>query len=238
MALLSLLLGLLVPLVDMLIRRWLLPWLPLALGILFLAIGSWTSSFDAAHPRPNNLFYALEGSTGKAFWLSTDEYLDRWTRTFFPGDTVQRKVPEIFGDRHWRFWAAPAPAFALPAPAVEVLTDSVTAGIRKINLQVRSLRHAPEFDVYVEGSEVLSSQVQGRIFSPAPLREWRLDAFGIAQEGLNIELKVKAGVPFTIRVIDFSFALPPADFPPRPADMIPQPFGLSDTTAVVKTIAF
>ena len=236
--LLSLLLGLLVPLIEVLTRRWLLPWLPLVIGILFLAIGSWTSGFDATHPRPNNLFYALEGSTGKAFWLSTDEDLDRWTRTFFPGDAVQRKVPEIFGDRHWQFWAAPAPVFALPAPAVEVLADNITAGTRKINLQIRSLRHAPEFDVYVEGTEVLSSQVQGRIFSQTLLREWRLDAFGIAQEGLNIELKVKAGAPFKIRVIDFSFALPPADFPPRPADMIPQPFGLSDTTAVVRTIAF
>lgn len=238
MALLLLLLGLLAPLVEILMRHWLLPWLPLVCAILFLAIGSWSSSFDAAHPRHNNLFYALEGATGKAFWLSTDESLDRWTRTFFPGDAVQRKVPEIFGDRRWRFWAAPAPAFALLAPAVEVLADSITANVRKINLQIRSLRHAPEFDVYVEGAEVLSSRVQGRIFSPAPLRQWRLDAFGIAEEGLNIELKVKAGTPFKIRVIDFSLELPPADFPPRPADMIPQPFGLSDTTAVVRTVAF
>ena len=90
MALLVMLLGLLVPLIDVLTHRLLLPWLALATGILFLVIGSFTSGFDTEHPRPDNLFYAVDGSTGKAFWLSQDKYLDEWTRTFFPGNPERR----------------------------------------------------------------------------------------------------------------------------------------------------
>jgi len=238
MAVLVMLLGLLVPLIDVLIRRLLLPWLALALGILFLLTGSFTSGFDSEHPRPNNLFYAVDGSTGSALWLSQDKYLDEWTRTFFPGNPGRHPVPEIFGNRSGDFWAAAAPVFALPAPAIKVLEDTTTANSRKMNIQVQSLRHAPKLSLYVEGSGVISSKVEGRLFSQAFRPEWRLKSFGIPEEGLNIELNVQAGSPFKIRVMDLSYELPQTGSQPRPSSMIVQPFGLSDTTVVVKTIAF
>ena len=65
MVFLVMLLGLLVPLIDVLTKRLALPGLALATGILFLVIGSFTSGFDTEHPRPDNLFYAVDGSTGK-----------------------------------------------------------------------------------------------------------------------------------------------------------------------------
>ena len=232
------LLGLLVPLIDVLIRRLLLPWLALATGILFLVTGSFTSGFDTEHPRPDNLFYAVDGATGNALWLSQDKYLDEWTRTFFPGNPERRRIPEIFGDRSGDFWAAAAPVFALPAPAIKVLEDTTTANSRKMNIQVQSLRHAPELSLSVEGTGVISSKVEGRLFSQAFRPEWRLKGFGIPEEGLNIELNVQAGSPFKIRVMDFSYELPQTGSQPRPSSMIVQPFGLSDTTVVVKTIAF
>ncbi len=238
MAVLVMLLGLLVPLIDVLIRRLLLPWLALATGILFLVTGSFTSGFDTGHPRPDNLFYAVDGSTGNALWLSQDKYLDEWTRTFFPANPERRRIPEIFGDRSGDFWAAAAPVFALPAPAIKVLKDTTTANSRKMNIQVRSLRHAPELSLSVEGTGVISSKVEGRLFSQAFRPEWYLKGFGIPEEGLNIELNVQAGSPFKIRVTDFSYELPQTDSQPRPSNMIAQPFGLSETTVVVKTIAF
>jgi hypothetical protein len=238
MIFLVMLLGLLVPLINLLIHRLLLPWLSLATGILFLAIGSFTSGFDVEHPRPDNLFYAVNGSTGNALWLSQDKSLDEWTRTFFPGNPERRPVPEIFGEGSKDYWAATAPVLALPAPTIEVLEDSTAANIRKINIQVRSLRHAPKLNLYLEGAGVISSKVNGRLFSQAIHREWSLKGFGIPEDGLNIELNVQAGTPFKIRVIDFSYELPRASSQPRPPNMIVQPFGLSDTTAVANTIAF
>jgi hypothetical protein len=238
MVFLVMLLGLAAPLIDVLTRSLVLPWLSLATGILFLVTGSFTSGFDTGHPRPYYLFYAVDGSTGNALWLSQDKYLDEWIRTFFPGNPEQRRIPEIFGDRSSEFWAATAPVFALPAPAIEVLEDSTTANIRKINIQVRSLRRAPKLSLSLEGTGVISSKVEGRLFSPAFRREWSLKSFGIPEEGLNIELNVQAASPFKVRVIDFSYQLPQTNSQPRPPDMIPQPSGLNDTTLVAKTIAF
>jgi hypothetical protein len=238
MAFLAMLLGLSVPLVDLLARRLFLQWLAPAAAVLFLAIASFTAGFDTRHPRPNNLFYGLDGATGKAFWLSADKTLDAWTKTFFPDHPVQRQVPEILGDGSGVYWVAPAPVFALQAPGVEVLEDGVASGIRKITIRVRSLRHAPKLNVVVEGAGVLASKVQGRLFSQTLRQAWRLKSFGMAGEGLVIELHVQADATFKIRVIDFSYELPRTNLPSRPSGMIPRPFGLSDTTAAVKTIAF
>ncbi len=238
MAFLVLLLGLLVPLIDVLIRRLLLPWLSLAIGFLFLVIASFTSGFDTAHPRPDNLFYAVDGSNGNALWLSKDKFLDEWTRTFFPASPERRPVPEIFGEGTKDYWVAKASEFALPAPIIEVLEDNTADNSRKINIQVRSLRHAPKLNLYVEGAGVISSKVNGRLFSQAFHREWSLKSFGIPAEGLNIVLNVQAGTPFKIRVIDFSYELPQIGSQPRTSKMISQPFGLSDMTVVANTIAF
>jgi len=238
MAVLVLLLGLLVPLIEVLIHRLLLPWLALATSILFLMTGSFTAGFDTDHPRPDNLFYAVDGSTGKAFWLSQDKYLDKWTRTFFPGNPEWRRIPEIFGERSKDYWAAAAPVFDLPVPTIELLEDSTEGNSRKINIQVRSLRRAPRLSLSVEGTGVISSKVEGRLFSKAFRPEWRLKGFGIPAEGLNIELNVQAGSPFKIRVIDISYELPLTSSLPRPSNMIAQPFGISDTTIVARTFSF
>jgi hypothetical protein len=229
---------LLVPLIDVLTQRLALPRLALAAGIVFLVTGSFTSGFDREHPRPDNLFYAVDGSTGNALWLSQDTSLDEWTRTFFRGDSERRQVPEIFGEESRYYWVAAAPALALPAPTLEVLKDSTTANSRKITIQVRSLRQAPKLSLTIEGTGVISSKVEGRLFSQAVSREWRLEGFGLPEEGVNIELNVQAGSPFKIRVIDFSYELPQTGFQSRPSDTIPQPSGLSDTTVVAKTIVF
>jgi hypothetical protein len=238
MAVLVLLLGLLVPLIEVLIRRLLLPWFALATGILFLVIGSFTAGFDTDHPRPDNLFYAVDGSTGNALWLSQDTYLDEWTRTFFPGNPERRRIPEIFGERARDYWVAAAPVFDLPVPTLEVLEDRTEGNSRKINILVRSLRRAPRLSLSVEGTGVISSKVEGRFFSQAFRREWRLKGFGIPDEGFNIELNVQVGPPFKIRVIDFSYELPLTSSQLRPSNMIPQPFGMSDTTVVARTFAF
>lgn len=232
-AVLAMLLGLSTPLLDRLLLRPLLPRLPLSLGVGFLALGSLTAGFNTEHPRPVNLFYALDGASGKALWLSANRSLDPWTGRFFPAPATRRRVPEIFGDDSGLYWTAPAHAFGVKAPVIEVLEDTVSTGIRKLNVRVQSLRQAPEIRVSVEGAAVLDAKVEGRIFSPAPRRPWRLKSFAVDQDGLALELRVKAGVPFKIRATDIVYALPWAPIPPRPADTMPQPFGLSDTTLAV-----
>ena len=238
MGVLALFLGLLTPQIELLLRNFILPWVPLISGLGFLITGSLTSGFDNQHPQPNNLFYALDSVSGKALWLSTDRTLDSWTRTFFASSKQKRQVPEIFGANTATLWAAVAPTLPLKAPEIKVLGDSVKADIRTITLQVSSLRQAPELNVYLEGTGVISSRIENRIASKSLIPEWRFQGFGFLDKGVHIELTVKSGEPFKIRVLDFTYELPFTSFSPRPADMMTQPFGLSDTTTVVNTLTF
>lgn len=235
---LVLILGLSAPLLDLLTRSFILPPVPLITGLVLLIIGSFTSGFYTEHPRPNHLFYALDSVTGKAFWLSNNQSLDEWTETFFPGVKERRQVKEIFGEKSMNYWAGSAPRLPLQVPVVNVLQDTIESGVRNIRIQVRSLRHAPELHVFVEGASVFGSKVENRIISQALDSDWGFQGFGFSERGLTVELDVKTGGPFKIRVIDISYGLPQTDALPRPADTIAQPAGLSDTTVVVNTVAF
>lgn len=234
---LAMLLGLAAPLLDSLLRRPFLLWLPPALGVVCLALGSYTAAFDAEHPRPVNLFYAVDGASGKALWLSANDTLDPWTERFFPASAARRQVTEIFGADSPLYWTASAPAFAGQAPDIEMRENTVAAGIRKVMVRVKSLRQAPEIRVAVEGATVLDAKVQGRIFSPTPRQAWRIKSFAVGKRGLVIELRVPAGISFQIRAADISYSLPQTNTQPRPAGTIPQPFGLSDTSLAVTTKA-
>jgi hypothetical protein len=235
---LALFLGLIAPLLDLLTRSFVLPSAPLIIGLVLLITGSFHSGFDTEHPRPNHLFYAQDSVSGKAFWLSNDKSPDEWTRSFFPDSNKKRQIKEIFGEKSTLYWVGSAPVLFLQAPKATVLKDTIMSGMRKINIQVRSLRNAPELRVYLEGASVLSSKVENRVFSQKLDPDWSLQGFGLSEMGLNIELNVGAGSPFQIRVIDFSYGLPRTNLPPRPENTIPQLFSTSDTTAVANAIAF
>ena len=239
---LVLLLGLLTPLFELIgQRKWIIK-SSLLLGLTALIAGSLTAGFDADHPRQNTLFYALDNSGQRAFWLSTDKHLDEWTSAFFPTIQAKQQVPELFGDSFPAMWAAPAFLLAFQPPIIETLEDSAisdnSAGKRQLKIRVKSPRHAPKLKVMIEGIAVLQSKVAGQFYSQIPQTHWGLDSMGLIDEDLIIEFMVNAGIPFTVRVIDFSYGLLATVLNPRPAGMISKPSEFSDTTAVVSVINF
>ncbi len=237
---LVLLLGLLAPLLKMIGQRKLVVGSSLLLGFAALAAGSLSSGFDANHPRQNTLFYTLSGTPQHAYWLSSDKQLDGWTSTYFPNIRAKKHMPGLFGDSFPPLWAAPAAVLTLQAPTIETLEDIAIAGTspgqRQLKIRVKSSRHAPKMKVAIEGIDVLQSKVAGQPYTQSPRTHWRLDSVGLNDEGLVIEFLVKPGIPFSIRVIDFSYGLPAITSMPRPASMISSPSELSDTTAVVKVL--
>lgn len=175
--------------------------------------------------------------TGRAFWLSNDKTLDRWTRNYFPHVKEKRRLTTVFGEQSQPYWVENAPAFPLAPPIIDAVNDFEDSGIRKIRFQVRSQRQAPEIRVFVEGADVLSAKVENKSLFPATASSWRFRGLGFSAQNLHFELTVNTGRPFTIRAIDYSYELPPTALPSRPPDMMIQPFGMSDTTAVVNAVS-
>ena len=76
----------------------------------FVADWNCDASFDARHPQPDSITYALNLDTGQAVWESPDERPDAWTSQFLGANPRTGSVADYIGD--------PDPRLHSPAPTV------------------------------------------------------------------------------------------------------------------------
>lgn len=245
-------LGLLIPHLDLIARpkTWVLPGAAAVLGVGLLLTASLMPSFDAKHPKPNSIFYGLNAETGKAIWASMDPRPDSWTSQFLSPAAQSKTLPDFFpGYANDRFLQSDAPAATLAAPSVELLEDSLNAGIRTLRLRVKSVRQAPTLSLYIDSkAEVVKAWLNGKTLdesNTAAIAEskdqWNMRFFGLPPEGFQFTAEIKSSEPVKIRVVDQSYGLPQIpqqSFAPRPNDMIPSSIPFSDTTLVSKSFTF
>lgn len=141
---LVLLLGLLAPQLALIARAIRGRWLPAAasllaalIGVGLLVAGNAASGYDAAHPRPDTLFYAFNADRGEASWATLDPEPDQWTRQFLSRNTEERSVEELFGvggSGSTKVLTGPAPVAPLKPPELELL------GQEEANVTERVLR--------------------------------------------------------------------------------------------------
>jgi hypothetical protein len=250
---LVLLLGLLLGGLDFLTRklRW---WLPAALCVVSLALliaGSLSTRFDNKHPEPDSLFYVLNSDEGKAIWLSFDKQPDAFTGQFFPPGTSKGKVANYVPNMLGSFLNAQAPVAALAAPNVQVVSDEVSEGRRKVRLHLSSSRQAQIVAIYAEkGTEILSASIKDRHIAneraqqqAGAVGEWSLQYYAFDPEGMDLTVEVKPQAPLRLKALDISYGLPSLPnfvVKPRPADIMPMADGVfyQDTTIVSKSYSF
>lgn len=233
-----LLFGVASPLLLGLNERMTLPWVALGISCACFAGGAVTAGFDAAHPRPVSLFYATNGDTGQAMWLSADGQTDAWTGAYFKHNAERRAVPELLGDGSERFWVSPAPRQPVAVPVLTVLEDRTVGKQRRLIVQLTSPRTAPRVKLAVTGTRVLGSQIDGVVLSQTPELAWRARLIGFGAQPVRIGLTVPAAARFQLRVVDVSYGLAGVGVPPYPAGLLAQPFGQSNTIQAWRTLAF
>jgi hypothetical protein len=224
-------------------NKYVVPIAALLVGIGFLVAGSMTAKFDKGHPKPNVVFYGLNGDTGAASWLSTDFLPDEWTSQFFSANFDGNVTAEFLPFLNTPVLTGQAPTVQLAAPAVRVLGDSTTDTLRTISMQITSQRQAPSLVAFVgPETQVVEASVNGKKIEPANLSDddsepggWGLRYYGLPAEGMQLTLKVRPAQHVELRVIDQSYQLPDIPFRPRPDYMQPGQFFYSDTTLVTKS---
>ncbi len=240
MILLALFFGIIAVLLDSLTPRRAFLFAPILIALALLGVGAMTSDFDPAQPQPDNLFYIQSQKDDQAFWVSTDQQLDSWTKTFFSPDSKKQVANNLFGTTQQMFWLHPAPAMHYQAPVIQVLSDSVTASgaskSRHVVIEIRSPRQAPKIVIRIEGASVSKSSVQAHDFSADYHGNWELTVLGMQDAPVRLDLQLAPDTPFTVRVRDVSYGLPPTDFAPRPANMMSQPFRSSDTAQALSVL--
>ncbi len=195
-----------------------------AVGIVFLILGYWGVSFTPDTPKMNMLCYGVNWDEDTAYWISTDEKLDRWMKRYFQ-DGGQYGTIEEFGHgggRVFRKEEAPVPTFA--KPEIEMLRDEAIDGVREVEFRL----HTPRLPEYVwmslpEEVKVLETHFNGEALQP-PDRGWRFRYQGIPQDdGLHFTLRIEGEGPVPMVVREESSGLPPIEGVPmtaRPANMI------------------
>jgi Peptidase family M28 len=242
-AMIVVLIGLLVPHLDLIAKpsRWLLPGAAATLGLGLLAAGTLTAGFDAHHPKPNNIFYALNADTKQAIWASYDEAPDAWTAQFLGADAQKRSVTDYVDESEPLLYSE-APAVSLEAPDVELLDDSTSDGIRTLRVRITPPPRANLLTVTTDAQErVVDAAVDGERApndtsddggSPA----WTLDYSSPSPEGVELTLRVKGTEPLTLTARAATPGLPtiPGEsYRDRPPEMMPQRY--EDRTLVSKS---
>jgi hypothetical protein len=245
-----LLLALLIPQLYAVLKssRWLLPSGMAVLGIALIIYAHQTFKFDRDHPRQNNIFYALNADTGKATWASTDEQVDKWTSGFFPNASERGSIEEYFPNRYSGFLKHEAPVIQVRGPEVAVLDDQTVDDMRVTRLRITSPRQAPIISIYADVTTpdlkaTIDGKSVGDAAKPTPVdadHRWGLIYSAVPPSGIELVLRMKTPQPLKLSVVERSFGLPqiPQMSTTYPADAIPVPTALSDSTFVIRKFTF
>ena len=181
----------------------------LALAVAFTGVGLSVDRFDAAHPVPSRLAYALDTDTGRASWLSTEQSPGEWTAGFV-GTRAELPVdlPYVAGP----VWSGRAEPADLTAAEVEPVSDSVLGTRRELSVRVtpqRSGVRALVLDLHVEGGAVVAGRVAGRAVPDAEMGEDRawIVFHAPPEGGLPASFSIEGGGAVTLRVVEVSDGL-------------------------------
>ena len=259
-AFLAVLLGLaLLPLVDLLHpeavvrqgmpalrarRRGLLPTAVAVLAlVVFTATGLRGDAFDAAHPAPTQLMYALNADDNTAQWLSAEPAPQKWTAHYVSDEPVEivDKLP-AFGEA--KLLTGPATAVALPAPRLTVEADNRSGDTRTLRLRLEPQRPVRLVTLHVAAGAKVSAAIIGGRAVPVDKTAGGAWGFGFIfhappSTGVEVQLTLTAPGPVQFRAMDASDGLTSLPgFVARPADVGVVGSHVSEMLAVARGYTF
>jgi hypothetical protein len=226
----ALLLGLLIPHLDLIARlnRWVLPGAAAIIGLGFLLVGTLTAGFDARHPKPNSIFYALNVDTQKAIWASYDQAPDDWTAQYLGSDAETGSVTDHLPRASQPLLHSEAPSVDLVTPSVEFLDEDMSDGVRTLRMRITAPSQANLLNVTAD-AQIMGAAVDGERLpnvtdddrrQPA----WTLDYWSPPPEGFELTLEIKGTEPPTLTATAGTPglpAIPDNSYRDRPADTMP-----------------
>ncbi|MGY2080945.1 M28 family peptidase [Modestobacter sp. SYSU DS0657] len=191
----------------------LVPGVAVGVAAALLVTGLVVDRFDAEHPAPTQLMYALDADSGEAWWISTEDDPVPWTAEYVAGpDADPGGLTEAFPVFSGDVATGPAEAADLPAPGVAATSTPVHGG-REVTVRVTSERDARLLVLDVSGAEVTGGGVLGRDVPGSVLGEQRLTVTVHAPpaDGVTATFRLAGDGPVTVRALDGTDGL--ADVP-------------------------
>lgn len=234
---LGLFLGLLLPIIDGVVRaqRWLIPAAACLFFLMSVGMAHLSSTYTQGHPLQTNVRYLVDADAGKAYWTSDFEAADYWNIQFFSGKSVP--LPGGFESA----LSNDAPLADTAAPVLSLQKDTVEGGLRKVTLHCQGRAGAisarislsdscPAGRIIVDGKEVAGKADKYH----------SLEYEGLAAEGFDFMLEIDPRAPLDLSVADRSLGLPivPGFNTAYSSTVIPGPGDNSNTVQVTKHYRF
>jgi hypothetical protein len=183
--------------------------------------GLLVDTFDARHPVPSQLVYALDADAGRAWWVSAEHDPGGYTGRYV---SARGDLPLDFPYLRGEVWTGEAAVAELPAPELVAEPASATEGTRRWTVTVTPQRAVRllTLEVVADGGTITRALAEGRDVPEAALGSDRLFVTFHAppDDGVQFTVEVTGDGPVSMRAVDGSDGL--ADLPgfePRPADV-------------------
>jgi len=191
------------------------------LAVACTGIGLATDRFDAAHPKPTQLMYALDADTGQAYWASQQDSAHGWLAQYVTRKTDLSADFPLLADP---LLTGPAAAASLPAPRMSIGSERRNAdGSTTFDLQVQPQRAVRLIDLSSPDAKVLAATVTvGEVSRDVHLTgdRFQLLFHAAPASGITVRLTVADRGRITFRALDGSDGLDGLPgFVPRPADV-------------------
>ena len=226
-------------------KPWTFPGLIAAIAVVFFVLAGIGPGFDKNHRQSNHVVYALDATTQRALWISSDAQPDEWTEQFFGKKPERGPLADPFPLSRRAYLRAPAPVASFKPPEAQVLEDVTVNGLRHLRFHLTSPRGAERISVQIS-AEIVTAAVDGKsLTSDARASEsqnsWSMYYLAVPKEGIELVIETRSAPFLAMRLVDESYGLPPLDratISGRPAHMMPAQFFRSDFTLVSRNYSF
>ncbi len=206
-ALIGLLGGFLVPLMQLLTQswRWSLSLFFMLLGIGILFWGALEANFTAEEPKPNSIFYLYNLDENKQTWISYDEEIDDFTNQFFSDsaafDSLAKglyplRTKNLNGN--WNFLQESKvieldSSFKFNAPLLSVVSDSmINDTTYRYKLLIQPTRKGEWIQVHSPVLEAIWDDTTRINFDRFPARYKYFNIWALPDSGAVIDIETSA----------------------------------------------
>jgi hypothetical protein len=170
------------------------------LAIACLATGLAVDGFDAEHPYPTQLMYALDADTNQAQWVSADTDPDPWVSQYVTHQAdLSTTFPLLQGEKS----VGPAAPAELPAPTLTMMSESVDGDRRTVTVQLKPQREARLVFLGVpENVNVIKASAGGRdVPADALEKPFGLLFHAPSEQGVTITMTFDTTQPVVLRAM-------------------------------------
>jgi len=223
-------------------------------AIGFFLAAHFKSDFSETRQKPNSLLYFEDTDTQKAYWLTYDNEIDDWTKSYL-GDSPQdasrfNKYASTSKYNRGYSFAAKAPLKNLPPiTVVPSRRDSILNSSKKISFNLKPNRNINQISLYADAKikfeslsfngKRVSDENRDSIFNNRT-DELLLRYYVDGNDSLVVNYTLSEEKPITFTVMEYSFDLlenPNFSIKKRPKNTMPKPFVVTDAVVLKKTFS-